>query len=195
MINNLILSTLLVLSVYLDLTQKKIPNYLTLPVMGWGLLSYVIIDGFSGFTFSLYGFLLGLGIFIIPYLAGGMGGGDVKLMAAIGALMGAEFIFSTAILTALCGGAIAVGYLICTRRMLYFLKKVVGVLVVPLCNALAFRLHSPFIKEIILYFSPNKQETLEKTFIPYGVAIAFGALLALSRVTEGFLSLNQLLGK
>ncbi len=183
-INNYILLTLLALSVYFDVTQKRIPNFLTLPVMGWGLVSYIVIDGFSGFTFSLFGFLLGLGIFLIPYMAGGMGGGDVKLMAAIGALKGAEFIFLTAIFTAFCGGVMAVGYLLYKRRLLHSLKKVVGILAVPLFNALAFRLRAPFLRDLASYFSPPEKETLKKAYVPYGVAIALGTIIVLSGLGE-----------
>lgn len=194
-LNDYILLTLLILSVYFDVTKKRIPNFLTLPVIAWGLVSYIVIDGFNGFTFSLFGFLLGLGIFLIPYMAGGMGGGDVKLMAAIGALKGAEFIFLTALLAALCGGVMAVGYLLYKRRLLDSLKKVVGILAAPIFNALAFRFRAPFLRDIALYFSPSEKKIINKAFIPYGVAIAAGALIALSGITESILPISFLLGK
>ena len=67
----------------------------------------IYTSGFEGFLFSGKGFLVGLGLLMIPYLLGGMGAGDVKLMAAIGALMGTSFVFYSFIYTALIGGLIA----------------------------------------------------------------------------------------
>ena len=194
-INNIILITALLLSVIFDITQKRIPNFITLPVMVWGLLSYSVTEGFSGFTFSFFGFLLGLGVFIIPYILGGMGAGDVKLMAAIGALKGAEFIFITALLTAICGGIMAVGYMLIKRGLLYSIKNVVGILAVPLFNALAFRFRAPFLRDVALYFSPKDKETFQKAYIPYGVAIALGAIITLSGLADGILPVARLFGK
>ena len=194
-INNIILIIALLLAVIFDLTQKRIPNLITLPVMVWGLLSYSVTAGFSGFTFSFFGFLLGLGVFIIPYILGGMGAGDVKLMAAIGALKGAEFIFLTALLTAICGAIMAVGYMLVKRGFLYSIKNVVGVLAVPLFNILAIRFRAPFLRNVALYFSPKEKETFQKAYIPYGVAIALGAFITLSRVLEDILPVAQLFGK
>jgi prepilin peptidase CpaA len=49
----------------------------------------------------------GAGVFLIFYLLGGMGGGDVKLMAGFGALLGAKRLFEAALWTAGCGGVMA----------------------------------------------------------------------------------------
>ncbi|HPZ64409.1 MAG TPA: prepilin peptidase, partial [Bacillota bacterium] len=87
-LNEYILILLLMGAVYFDLTRRRIPNYLTIPAMVWGLLSYAVDSGWTGLWESLLGLLAGIGIFVIPFLLGGMGGGDVKLMGAIGALTG-----------------------------------------------------------------------------------------------------------
>lgn len=49
LVNNYILLTLLLLALYFDLTQKKIPNFLTFPVILWGLVSNTITGGGGGF--------------------------------------------------------------------------------------------------------------------------------------------------
>jgi len=70
-----------------DLKTGRIPNWITVPgaVLGLALQSYH--DGFQGALSSLVGAALGVGIFMVLYLAGGMGAGDVKLFGAVGALV------------------------------------------------------------------------------------------------------------
>jgi prepilin peptidase CpaA len=46
-------------------------------------------------------------VFLIFYLLGGMGGGDVKLMAGFGALLGVQLLLQAALWTAGCGGVLA----------------------------------------------------------------------------------------
>jgi prepilin peptidase CpaA len=55
------------------------------------------------------GALAGGGVFLIFYVLGGMGGGDVKLMAGFGALLGPRGILEAAVWTAGCGGILAMG--------------------------------------------------------------------------------------
>lgn len=87
---NLILIILLLTASFFDAKEKRIPNFLTFPVIFTGLILNIIMNGLDGITFSFYGFLIGLAIFFIPFALGLMGAGDVKLMAAIGALMGCQ---------------------------------------------------------------------------------------------------------
>lgn len=179
--NDYILLTLLLLSLFFDLTKKKIPNFLTFPVILWGLISYTITAGLEGFLFSLYGLLLGIAIFFIPFLLGGMGGGDVKLLGAIGAMKGAQFVFYTAIITALCGGILAVIYLIINGQLLRTLKKFSRLFLAPLFTILYFRLGYAFLNRLCLFFSfPSDTQEEKKVSLPYGVPIVLGTLIVLS---------------
>jgi prepilin peptidase CpaA len=63
--------------------------------------------GWRGAGAALLGTLAGAAVFLIFYLLGGMGGGDVKLMAGFGALLGAKRLFEAALWTAGCGGILA----------------------------------------------------------------------------------------
>ncbi len=182
--NNVILVLLIVSSVYFDITKKKIPNFLTFPVILWGLLAYTVSGGLDGFRFSLYGFLAGLAVFLIPFALGGMGGGDVKLLAAVGALKGYVFVLHTALLAALCGGVMAVGYLLIKKRLWRTLRKAIGILAAPVFTFLSWRFRRPFIKDLAAYFSPAPVAGEEKLYLPYGVAIGLGALLVLFKVGE-----------
>ncbi len=71
-----------------DIKERKILNIVTLPTIIFGLIIIYYSSWFGRISFSGKGFLLVLGYLLIPYLLGGMGAGDVKLMAAIGALNG-----------------------------------------------------------------------------------------------------------
>ena len=87
-----------------DLRSRRIPNVLTLPAVGIGLLLGLMLGGWEGLANSAIGLGLGLAVMIIPYLVGGMGAGDVKLMAALGALMGHPAIIHVFLYTILIGG-------------------------------------------------------------------------------------------
>jgi prepilin peptidase CpaA len=196
LVNNYILLTLLLLALYFDLTQKKIPNFLTFPVILWGLVSNTITGGGGGFLFSFYGLLLGTALFFIPFVMGGMGGGDVKLLGAIGAMKGAQFVLQAALFTVLCGGVLAIGYLLVHRQLGSTLKKIFGVIAVPLFNALYYRYGYPFFNRLSFYFSSFKEEDPgKKVYLPYGVAIVLGTLIVLSNLGERILPLANIFCK
>lgn len=86
-----------------DLRRMKIPNWVTFPTMTLALTYHTLTSGLNGLLFSAGGLALGLGLFILPYALGGMGAGDVKLMAALGAIVGPRGILIASILTILAG--------------------------------------------------------------------------------------------
>jgi prepilin peptidase CpaA len=98
--------TLIVLAVatFTDLRSRRIPNWLVLPFMLAGLVASAWMGGWNGLGHSFAG--LGLGILIYGFLfwVGGMGAGDVKLAAAIGAWIGPVQLFIALIVTAMAGG-------------------------------------------------------------------------------------------
>lgn len=185
--NDYILLALLLAALFFDLTRKKIPNFLTFPIMLWGLLAHTITGGPEGFLFSVYGLLLGLAIFFIPFMLGGMGGGDVKLLGAIGAIKGLQFVFYAAVFTAFCGGILAVIYLIYNRQLLRILKKILAFVAVPLLTLLYFRFRNPYLNQLSLLLSSAETHSEEKVYLPYGVAIAAGTIIALSGAAQPFL--------
>ncbi len=90
-----------------DWRSRRIPNFVTVPALGAGLLLYGLAGGWAGLAFSAKGLALGAGLFFIPYFLGGMGAGDVKLMGAVGALLGWQITLAALFYTALSGGIMA----------------------------------------------------------------------------------------
>jgi prepilin peptidase CpaA len=90
-----------------DLRWRKIPNWLTGPSIFVGLGLHTFLNHWTGLVFSLEGAVLGLGLFLLMYLSGWMGAGDVKLYAAVGSFLGPVQTVSAAIVVALVGGALA----------------------------------------------------------------------------------------
>src|SRR5262245_62080436 len=97
------LKTVRVIAIVMDLRSSRIPNWLTFPAMGFALAGHAWLNGIDGILFSLTGFGMGLGLFFFIYLAGGLGAGDVKLMAAIGAFIGVYGVLSCARLAVVLG--------------------------------------------------------------------------------------------
>jgi prepilin peptidase CpaA len=101
--------TLIVLAVAIitDLHSRRIPNWLVLPFMLAGIVVSARLDGWHGISQSLSGLGLGALLFGILFCMGGMGMGDVKLCAAIGAWIGPAQLFLALVLTGLAGGLMA----------------------------------------------------------------------------------------
>ena len=105
----IILIVLLLTTIYTDLHSSRIPNVLTLTTAGFGLVAHAYLAGFNGVLFSLEGLGTGLGLFLLVYASGGIGAGDVKLMGAVGALIGPYGAMVSGLLAMLVGGVYALG--------------------------------------------------------------------------------------
>jgi prepilin peptidase CpaA len=78
----------LAVATFTDLRSRRIPNWLVLPFMAAGVMLATVLHGWRGLGGSMEGLALGALIFGILCAMGGMGMGDVKLFAAIGAWVG-----------------------------------------------------------------------------------------------------------
>ena len=94
----------LVMAAVIDVREGRIPNWLTgsLAVFGIGVNS--LEYGWDGFLFSLGGLIMGLVCLIFFYLKGGMGAGDVKLLGAIGTILGPGQVVFAFAFAAMLGG-------------------------------------------------------------------------------------------
>lgn len=186
-LNNSILITVLFLASFFDVKYKKIPNFLTIPVMLWGLLSSTITSGFKGFQFSIFGLLFGIGIFIIPFALYLIGGGDVKLMGAVGALMGWKFSLSAVLYSGIAGGIIAIIVTLFDKNFINLIKKLIIHIFSPILKFFYLRTEKEtFLKKLHNIDEVNLNHT--KKYIPYGVAITIGTLLVLSGIVPQILN-------
>jgi len=123
-----------------DVRTRRIPNALTFSAALIGLLFHVAKAGADGAQFAAGGWVVGL-LLLLPYFAlGGMGAGDVKLVAALGAWLGPAHAFWLAIYAGLAGGAIGLivaiahGYLgtaLANVRTMFTYWTLVGIKSVP----------------------------------------------------------------
>ncbi len=149
-----------------DVRTRRIPNYLVLAAALAGLTFQVWSRGWAGLGEGLLGLALGFGLLIIPYLLGGMGAGDVKALAALGAWLGPGQTFSLFIYATMCGGLISLGMLLWQA----VIRKKVLTEAALLINA--WRLG---------HFRPTLKMMPKAGSIPYGVAIALGMLILVYR--------------
>jgi prepilin peptidase CpaA len=101
------LTVLLLAASATDLRTQKIPNFLTFPAIAAALCYHGLAQGLDGLLFGLSGLGLGLALMLVPFFLGVMGAGDVKLLAAVGAWLGAGSVFIAFLFTSLFGGLYA----------------------------------------------------------------------------------------
>ncbi len=161
---NILVLAVSVVAVITDWKRRKIPNLLTFPAMGVGLL-LGLVEGLVPFTRSVGGLLMALGIAFPFFGLNLIGAGDVKLLMAYGAIKGvaspavASFPLWTFLYGALFGGLLS----------LIFYGWSAGQRVVSVARIWALTGPKPV----------NGSETKEKGTVPYAMALAMGAFLAL----------------
>jgi prepilin peptidase CpaA len=158
------LVAILVVAAVIDLRERRIPNALTVGALMIALAlrgsigAGAVVDGLLGAVLAL--------VLLLPLFAlGGVGGGDAKLLVAVGAFLGRSDFFVALLAIAVAGGVLALAY--AARR---------GVILPALLNT----------KGLLLYVftlgRSGERTTLATqgaVSIPYGLAIAAGTLFAL----------------
>jgi prepilin peptidase CpaA len=156
-----------------DLARRRIANWIPAAALAGGIGWQIGQNGFwPGAGYALGGAAVGFTVFLIFYLMGGMGGGDVKLMAGFGALLGTSRLLEAALWTAGIGGVFAVGVLAvrAVRRMLQ--GKVTGAKIACATEDIAGDVAGDAAAKA-------KEEAQAKESIPYAPAITLGVWLAL----------------
>lgn len=146
-----------------DIRAQRIPNWLTYGSLAAGLVVRTCFDSWRGLGQGAAGVLIGGGVFFLFFLVRGLGAGDVKLMAAVGAWLGVSHIALAMVYTAVAGGALAVTYMLFYRR--------VGSTVQNVGELVRFHLTSGI--------RPHPEVNLQDPGairVPYGLAIALGTL-------------------
>jgi len=149
-----------------DVKSRRVPNHVTVPAFLLGLGMHLVFGGWRQMLSSLAaGVICGL-VFLVFYLAGGMGAGDVKLIMAVGCIAGLSHIAYILALTAISGGVMAVGLALLRGRLQETLMNV-GELVT----------HH---RQKGLQPHPDLNLSNAKTLrLPYALAIAGGCILTI----------------
>ena len=98
----------LVIAAVIDGKLLKVPNWLTFPFIAFGWVHWTLQSGISGLGWSLWGTCVGMILLLVLRNVGGMGAGDVKLLAGIGAWLGAMITLKAFAATAIVGGLMAI---------------------------------------------------------------------------------------
>ncbi len=149
----------------IDVRQNRIPNWLTYPGIAMGILLRWSFLGWRGLGSAVAGCLLAGGVMFVFYLVRAMGAGDVKLLAAIGSLVGPSQAVVVLVATAVAGGLLALVYILARRRFAATLRNVGSVVMFHSSSGL--KTHP----ELNL----DNPSALR---MPYGLAIATGTLYA-----------------
>jgi prepilin peptidase CpaA len=159
------LTVVLVVAAVIDGWKLKVPNWITFPLVliGWAYAGWV--GGLSGFGASLLGTAAGLALLWPAYAIGGMGAGDVKLLAGVGAWVGATTIFFAFCVSAVFGGVIAVLMVLVGRTWNQHYHQFFAI-----------------VDEIITIRDPDKLAAIaadrkkSMLLLPYGIPIALGTI-------------------
>lgn len=151
-----ICSILLAVAVFMDIRKRIIPNILTFPAAGCGLMFHGICTGWCpGSFFAFKGMATGIALLIIPFVLGGTGGGDVKLLGAMGAWLGSSIVIEVFVYGAIAGIVFAL-------FLIFIRKKKISIMSVW---------------DDILYFSLTGKKVASsknKNGFPYSLPVAIG---------------------
>ena len=164
----ILLPVILIAASWIDLKQHRIPNFLTLSALIAGFSLQLLLQGWHGLTYSLGGLAVGFLILIPFYIKGGMGAGDVKLMAAAGAFLGFK------------GALLAVG-------LTLFAGSIMGIFLLVILGGIrtAMQRYYATLKQLfythsidLSYFPPPPDDAAAVKF-PYATAICVGTIAAM----------------
>ncbi len=163
-VQDLFLLVLLAVGAYTDIKERKIYDKLTFPMMAAGLVLAFLAAKFPGLKASGFGLFIGFAIFVIPCELGAVGGGDAKMMMAVGALTGYPFIITATLFS----------FALSAFQAAYMIYKRPG----------GFRAFFASIASGSMFFTSYEDRPKEEN-VPLGVYLALGTAVALIlRITK-----------
>ena len=114
---------LLAIAAIIDARSRRIPNWLTLLMALSGVLNALVWGHPTSPTAAFLGLLTGLGILLIPFALGAMGGGDVKMLAGVGAWLGPMATLQVYAIAAVAGLIIVLVQCLWTGRLTQLIRN------------------------------------------------------------------------
>jgi prepilin peptidase CpaA len=158
-----------------DVRSFRIPNRLTLPLLACGLVYQLVTAGLSGLGAGLLGVLLGFALLVPFHVAGGLGAGDVKLLAAVGAWLRPALTFQVFVASAFGAGLYAIVLLLVTRRGPKLWDHFQTLWIRLILLDFARRTQTPPVQELV------GQSGRRTRLIPFGLLVAVGLVVTLVR--------------
>jgi prepilin peptidase CpaA len=169
----LLISSLYVLIAVNDILYRKIPDIFPVLISSIGLGMLIIngdwLEGFTTFGLAAVTFL----VLALLCMAGKLGGGDVKLLAASVLLVGSSSFLDFLLLTALAGGVLSLIYILAFLT-LNLLPTSSAAAATPISSSKAQS------NRLNLLWRIERRRILRRSSIPYGVAISGGSILSLA---------------
>jgi prepilin peptidase CpaA len=154
------------IAIITDLRSRRIPNTLTFPALGAALIIRFAFQGWPGLGLALGGAAVAPAVLLLVHLGRGIGMGDLKLAAALGAFFGPVPALVAMLASAILGGLLALALLMQRGQLL---AELFGLFLIGL----------PFLKTA----NPPATDSQAVTTMPYGVAIGIGSLTTLAGYT------------
>lgn len=168
LVSEIVLAALVVVASIYDIRFRRIPNWLVVTGFFLGLALNLFFFRVDGLIVSLLGALLAFAVYLPFFALRAMGAGDVKLMIAIGAFVGARNWLILFLMTAILGGILAICLLSIRGGLIRTFKNVLFIL------GELVRLRMPYQGDPALDIGHPRAVTL-----PHGVSIALGTMVFL----------------
>ena len=154
-------------AVVTDLRWRRIPNYLTFSAFGLALVVRIVFQGWAGLGLALLGAVLAPVLLLLLHAGKGIGMGDLKLSAALGAIFGPLLAVVTIFVSAIAGGILAIVWMLRPGGLLAQLLRTITI-------------GLPFLKKREGESAPDAPSSPATETIPYGLAIGAGSLITLA---------------
>ncbi|QDS92114.1 Type IV leader peptidase family protein [Roseimaritima multifibrata] len=161
-----LVSAVMIFAAVIDGLILKVPNWLTFPFILCGWAHGLLHAGLPGLGWSLAGTAVGLALLLVVRAIGGMGGGDVKLLAGLGAWVGVSTVWWAFVVTTFVGAIMAIVMIAMSghwRKHYYMARQI---------------LHEwKTVRDPEKLFEIAKERKPTMTLLPYGIPMAIGSIL------------------